>query len=318
MSLLNNKKTMNESELRSLIKVLLEDKSLGQQLVKVNPVVDPSALLTDPSNPDYKPNTKQELQVALTTIINNMPDDKVPDMYDLLRGALHSQEQEDKGKDQMDKSNKKVEESIRMTIRALLEKVEFPRSIKEYYAKDSATGEMVWKGSGPAPKLASGSTSVQKLDPSARGTVVGPQSPAGKALKKTFKKMKYSDLTMSDTSEPDEGRMRRNKMQEGDKLLELAREFGFKNPNGVLQFINRILEKLKRRFADYDAVVVASLEIMKEYIDELSSPYKSGSKMLDPLITPQDAEVMRQHPELIKDLETFRVYLNKKLRERGL
>ena len=75
---------------------------------------------------------------------------------------------------------------------------------------------------------------------------------------------------------------------------------------------------MKKRYNDYDAVAIASLEIMKEYIDELSMPLKSGSKTLDPLITPQDAELMRQHPELIKDLETFRVYLNKKLRERGL
>ena len=316
MSLLNNKKFMNESELRSLVKVLLEDKSLGPQLVKVNPVVDPSAILTDPSNPDYKPNTKQELQVAVTAMIADLSDDKVSDLYDSFKGALQSQE-EDKGKDQMDKSNKKIEESIRMAIRALLAEIELPRSIKEYYAKDPTTGEMVWKGSGPAPKLAS-SVGVQKFDPSARGIEVGPQSPAGKSLKSTFKKMKDSDFTAPDLTQPEAGRMRRNKMQEGDKLLQLAKEFGFKNPNGVLQFINRVLEKMKKRYDDYDAVAIASLEIMKEYIDELSMPLKSGSKTLDPLITPQDAELMRQHPELIKDLETFRVYLNKKLRERGL
>ena len=316
MNFLENKKFMNESELRSLVKVLLEDKTLGHQMVKVNPVVDPSAALTDPTNPDYKPASKQELQVALTAMMNDLPDDNVPSIYDALKHAIQSQE-EDKGKDQMAKSNDKIEESIRMMVRQLLESIELPQQIKEYFAIDPATGEKVWKGSGPAPKLAP-SASVQKLDPSARGVAVGPESPAGKSLKSTFKKMKDSDISFVDTSQPEAGRTRRNKMQEGDKLKELAAEMGFKNPNGVLQFINRVLEKMKRRFTNYDAVAIATLEVMKEYIDELSSPYKSGSKMLDPLITPQDAELMRQHPEMISDLDTFRVYLDKKLRQRGL
>lgn len=316
MNFLGNKKFINESELRSLVKALLEDKALGHQMVKVNPVVDPSAALTDPTNPDYKPASKQELQVALTAMMNDLPDDNVPSIYDALKHAIQSQE-EDKGKDQMAKSNDKIEESIRMMVRQLLESIELPQQIKEYFAIDPATGEKVWKGSGPAPKLAP-SASVQKLDPSARGVAVGPESPAGKSLKSTFKKMKDSDISFVDTSQPEAGRTRRNKMQEGDKLKELAAEMGFKNPNGVLQFINRVLEKMKRRFTNYDAVAIATLEVMKEYIDELSSPYKSGSKMLDPLITPQDAELMRQHPEMISDLDTFRVYLDKKLRQRGL
>jgi hypothetical protein len=316
MNFLGNKKFMNESELRSLVKVLLEDKTLGSQMVKVNPVVDPSAALTDPTNPDYKPTSKQELQVALTAMMNDLPDDNVPSIYDALKHAIQSQE-EDKGKDQMAKSNDKIEESIRMMVRQLLENIELPQQIKEYFAVDPATGEKVWKGSGPAPKLAP-SASIQKFDPSARGVAAGPQSPAGKSLKSTFKKMKDSDISFVDSSQPEAGRARRNKMQEGDKLKNLAVEMGFKNPNGVLQFINRVLEKMKRRFENYDAVAIATLEVMKEYIDELSSPYKSGSKTLDPLITPQDAELMKQHPEMISDLETFRIYLDKKLRQRGL
>ena len=317
MIFLRNKHFINESELRLLTKVLLENKFTGSQIIKVNPVVDQSAAITDPSNPDYKPNSKQELQVALTAMVNNSSDDKVSNIYDVLKQAFQSQEQEeDKEKERMTKNNDKIEESIRITIRRLLKNVDV-QCIKEYFSIDPATGEKVWKGAGPAPKLAT-LASMKKLDPSARGRVVGPTAADVKGLRNTLNKMKDAEFSAVDSSQPEDGRMRRNKMQEGDKLLQLAKDFGFKNPNGVLQFINRVLEKFKKRFENYDEVAIATLEIMKEYIDELSSPYKSASKTLDPLITPQDAEVLRQHPELIKDLETFKVYLNKKLRQRGM
>ena len=95
MIFLRNKHFINESELRLLTKVLLENKFTGSQIIKVNPVVDQSAAITDPSNPDYKPNSKQELQVALTAMVNNSSDDKVSNIYDVLKQAFQSQEQEE-------------------------------------------------------------------------------------------------------------------------------------------------------------------------------------------------------------------------------
>jgi len=317
MNFFKDKNFLNESDLRSLVKTLLEDKTLGPELIKVNPVVDPSAALTDPSNSDYKPNSKQELRIALSSMLDDLSDEKISSVYDSLKSALQSQK-DDEGKDQVVKSNKKIEETIRVIVRELLERVELPKHhLKEYFELDPTTGEKIWRGTGPAPKLAA-SSKMQKLDPSERGIAMGPKTPAVKGLKKVLNKMKDSDFSAIDSSKPEAGRMRRNKMEQGDKLIQLAKDFGFKNPNGVLQFINRVLEKSKRRIENYDEVVVATLEIMKEYIEELSSPYKSGSKMLDPLITPQDAELLRQHPEMIKDLSTFRIYLDKKLLRKGL
>jgi len=307
---------INETQLHAMIKTLLEDKTLGPDMVKVNPVVDPSAAITDPANPDYKPNTKQELQVALSSMIDGLSDDKVPDVYDSLKHAMQAKE-DGEGKNQMDKSNSKIEETIRLTIRKMLEGVKLPKqSLKEYFETDPATGEKVWKGAGPAPKLAA-SAGIQKLDPSARGIPQGPATPAGKDIKRRLTKLKDEDLSTVDPSAPEAGRTRRNKSGEIE-LKKLASELGFKNPNGALQFMNRVLEKFKTRFESYDSVLVATLEIMKEYIDELASPYKSGKSMTTPVITPQDAELLRQHPEMIEDLETFRVYLNKKLKQRGL
>lgn len=317
MTSLLNKKIITEQELRNLIKTLFErEEASTLKVVKINPVVDQSAILTDPSNNDYKPGDKKELQVVLSAMVDDLSDDKVSDFYDSLKSVLQSKE-EDEGKEQMNKGNEKIEEAIRFVVRSLLENVKLPkRQIKEYYEKDPKTGEMVWKGKGPSPKLTP-AADLQKLDPSARGLKVGAKSPAVKSLRATLNKMRDEEFSEVPSDAPQDGRSRKNKSGEVE-LKTIAAELGFKNPNGALQFMNRVLEKFKSRFENYDEVMIASLEIMKEYIDELSSPHKSGSTMQDPLITPQDAELMKQHPEMIKDLQTFRVYLNKKLRERGL
>ena len=177
---------------------------------------------------------------------------------------------------------------------------------------------MIWKGSGPSPKLSSAAT-VQKLDPESRGIPQGPDTPAGRAQKKVFKKMNFEDFPdVLAANQPAPGRGRRNKS--GDvELKVLASKLGFKNPNGVLQFMNRALEKFKFNYTNFDAISVATLEIMKEYIDELASPYKQNSRTTTgPVISPQDAQFLKQHPEMIEDLETFKVYLNDKLKKRQL
>jgi len=298
-------KTIKESQIRSLVKVMLEDKTLGPAMVKVNPVVDPSAAITDPANLDFKPRSRKELQISLGALIDDLPDDNMPDVYDSLKKALAQQEDE-KGKEQMKKSNDRVEETVRFMIRKILVESGL---FSEHFEIDPTTGERVWKGAGPAPKLAS-KAGFQKLDPSARGVEVGPQSPAGKSLKSTFKKMKDSDLdTAISSNAPEAGRTRRNKMQEGDKLQALAKQFGFKNPNGVLQFINRAMERFRYNWEKLDEVSVAMLEIMKEYVKELAD----GGEL-----APADVQMLHDHPEHVMDLETFRVYAKKKLKQRGL
>jgi len=303
---LNNRKSLKESELRSLVKTLLEDKTLGPQMVKVNPVVDPSAAITDPSNVDYKPSNKQELQVAISAMLGDVADEKSSIVYDSLKQALKSCE-DVKGTKQMEKSNAKIEETIRVAIRSMLSNI----TLKEYFEKNPETGEMVWKGSGPAPKLAP-KTGVQKLDPSARGVVVGAKAPDVKSLRSRLKSMKDLDFTATDTSQPAAGRTRKNVMMSdvgGEGLKQMAKDFGFKNPNGVLQFITRTMDKFKTRFENIDQVNVALLEIMKDYITELSSSAEMASA---------DVQMMYDHPEHVLDLDSFRVYANKKLKQRGL
>ena len=297
---------ISESNLKTLVKRLLEDTTLGPAMVKVNPVVDPSAAITDPANSDYKPQSRQELQIAFNVLIDDLTDDNIPDIYDSLKDVLSKREDEN-GKEQMKKSNDKVEETIRLMIRKLL--IESNVLLKEYYEQDPVTSKMIWKGKGPAPKLAA-STNIQKLDPSARSSVVGPQSPAGKSLKSTFKKMKDEEFDEPlDSDKPEAGRTRRNKMQDGDKLKMLAKEFGFKNPNGVAQFITRTIERFRYNWENYDDLNIAMLEIVKDYIDELAV---GGS------LAPADVQLLQDHPEHVMDIETFRVYAKKQLKQKGL
>lgn len=297
---------ISESNLKTLVKRLLEDATLGPAMVKVNPVVDPSAAITDPANSDYKPQSRQELQIAFNVLIDDLTDDNIPDIYDSLKDVLSKREDEN-GKEQMKKSNDKVEETIRLMIRKLL--IESNVLLKEYYEQDPVTSKMIWKGKGPAPKLTA-STNIQKLDPSARSSVVGPQSPAGKSLKSTFKKMKDEEFDEPlDSDKPEAGRTRRNKMQDGDKLKMLAKEFGFKNPNGVAQFITRTIERFRYNWENYDDLNIAMLEIVKDYIDELAV---GGS------LAPADVQLLQDHPEHVMDLETFRVYAKKQLKQKGL
>ena len=287
-----------------MIKSLFEDALTSHSIVNINPVVDPSAIVTDPANQDYKPRSRQELKISLGTLIDDLSDENVSDIYDSLKNILTMKEDK-KEREQMKKSNDKIEEAIRLAVRKILAESNL---FNEFYAKDPTTGEMVWKGKGPAPTL-SPNVNIQKLDPSASGRVVGPQTSDVKGLRATMKKMTSSDFDVVDPTAPAAGRTRRNKMEEGEKLKELAKEFGFKNPNGVLQFIKRVSEKFKSRSENYDEVNVAMLETMKDYIAELAS---GGD------LSPADVQMLYDHPEHLTDLETFRIYADKKLKQRGL
>ena len=170
---------LKESDLRKMVKILLEDKSLGPSMVKVNPVVDPSAALTDPANKDYKPDSKVELSVALSGMIQDMSDDDVHDVYDRIKQALEKKEDEE-GKDQMQKSNKKVknvEEAIRLAVRKMLSEAELP----------------------PVKKIPYGVSGIKR----------GPEAPAVVGLRKTLQKMNLDDEEYQDPDAPAAGQIGR-------------------------------------------------------------------------------------------------------------
>ena len=304
------------SDLRSIVKVLLEDKSLGPAMVKVNPVVDPSAALTDPANPDFKPTDRAELKAALSAIISDISDDSVPGVYDSIKNAIDVPDTDDKGDKEM--SNTKVEAVVRAAVRKLL---------RENYINEESAAEKrerlakeKWaqypSGEEAREKFLSGGGQITKVPTGVGVTRATTPDPAAvKSLRSSLSTMQLDPEDSKDAS------AKKNMMVSdtgGEGLKELAAEFGFKNPNGVLQWINKVVDKMKVRLENFEQYQVAVLEIMNQFLDDMSKPYMDGKKELPPLIEPEDVELMKSNPELVEELPLFREYLSKQLKKRGL
>lgn len=270
-------KTLKESEVRKLVKALLEDRDFTSEVVKVNPVVDPSAAVTNPDNADYKPDSKVEFQVAVKTMIDDLPDEKLPDIYASFKQALEVQEDE-KGKKQMDKSNKKVEETIRLAIRKMLSEAELPP--------------------------------VKKIPYGVSGIARGPSTPAVKGLRKDLEKMQLDDPDETlRGDEPAKGRDRKNVMMgdvSGSSFKDIAKELGFAAESGAKQAVVKALEKAKFvGTMDPDELEILVLKSMSDYIDMLSN---TGE------LSPADVKLLKDHPDIVRDLEGFREFLDKSIR----
>ena len=268
-------KTLKESELRTLVKRLLEDNSLGQTLaVNVNPVVDPSASLTNPDNLNYKPNSKQEFQVTISSMIEDVPDEKIPDIYDSLKDALDAKQNEE-GKEQMEKSNKKVEEAIRLAVRKILS--EAP----------------------PVRKFPFGHSAFPK----------GPNSPQVVSLRNTLDNMQIDEPDETRRGdEPAQGRTRRNVTMtdvQGASFDDIAKELGFSVSAAKLA-VEKALQKARfTMMMDPEDVEILVLKSMSDYIDMLSS---SGE------LSAADVKLLKDHPDIVRELDGFREFLDKAIR----
>jgi hypothetical protein len=291
-------KVIREGTLRRIVTILLEDKTLGPAMINVNPVVDPSAAVTDPSNPNFKPGSKAELNVALTSLINNLSDDKIGDAYDSVVDVFNSPKEAEEEKEM--KKDTKSEHLVRLAVRNLMS--EISKKKEEEAAKMWASRPSSEEAK--AAFLARGGK-ITRLPPESRGIAKGPASPAVAKLRKELEKMPddidqapaASNLMVSDVG--------------GMGLKELAAEFGFKNPNGVLQWINRVLSKVRTRTENFEEFQVLTLEALNDYIEELAAAS-------DPELTPEDVQLMKDNPQIVAELDSFKIYLNNKLRKAGM
>jgi hypothetical protein len=286
--------TIKESTLRSMVKRLLEDKSLGPAMVSVNNVVDPSAAVTDPSNPNFKPYSRVELQVALNAMIDDVPDNKIPDVYDSMKNALEVS-QEEQGEAEMKKAKEtKVEESVRLAIRKILNEIS-----KEEKAKK------LWAGlkepTGPLPP-------VKRVPYGQHGAEYLSNLERNKAgLGKQFSTMQDDEDSkeMERNDMPASGRARKNVMMgdvSGASFKEIAKEMGFAAESGAKQAVERALDKAK--FAgsmDPDQLEIITLTAMNDYINMLN---KTGE------LSAADVQLMKDHPNIVEDLDGFREYLD--------
>jgi hypothetical protein len=116
---------VTEDAVRDLVREALNNKQFGVAIfqetfevgspVKVNDVVDPSASVTDPGNEDFRPDTPAEFQVAVKSLIDDLPSDKISDTYEKLVKALHDEEKGEKMK-----KDTKAEAIVRANVRKII------------------------------------------------------------------------------------------------------------------------------------------------------------------------------------------------------
>jgi hypothetical protein len=228
--------------------------------------------MTDPENPNFKPSNRKELKIALSAALEEIPDDLASDTFDVVNDAI------EKNKDEDDKmSNKKVEEAIRLAIRKMLSEAELP----------------------PVKKIPMGVHG---------GEWMKAHEKRRKDLEKTLTSMNVDtdaeEMVRADA--PVVGRDRKNVMQTdvgGASFKQIAQEMGYASESGAKQAVEKAMAKVQFASSmDPDQLQIVVLTAMSDYIDFLN---KSGE------LTPADVQLMKDHPNIVSELDGFREFLDK-------
>ena len=271
---------VSKQAVREFIRETMMNPSVGWQSTSelsdspstVSAVVDPAAALTDPENPNYKPSNRKELQIALSALTDKISDDMAGDTFDVVLDAINKNNDEDDMKD-----DKKVEEAIRLAVRKMLREAELP----------------------PVKKIPMGVHG---------GEWMKAHEKRRKDLEKTLTSMNVDtdaeEMTRADA--PVAGRERKNVMQTdvgGASFKQIAQELGFASESGAKQAVEKAMAKIQFVASmDPDHLQVVVLTAMSDYIDFLN---KSGE------ITSADVQLMKDHPNVVAELDGFREFLDK-------
>lgn len=303
--------TVTRTALRELVSELLDNKKFGQVCleevddpVDVNPVVDQSAILTDPSNPNYKPNNKAEFQVAVKALSDDLPDEKVSDVYEKLVGALDvPDEKEDTMKNKKTTGTKSAtkdtaaESLIRLAVRKQLQELNIV-SEAPFDKKPKNFGPVV----GPLPPVTKipagvhGSEYMSKFDKSK------------KDLKKIMKNPVEDPLEDTTSDVPERAKFNTVSDVSGASFQDIAKDLGF-SVAGAKQAVDKAMLKAQwvadmqdKSPEDLEIIVLSS---MNDYIKMLS---RSGE------LSASDVALMKAHPDIVRDLDGFREFLDKSIR----
>jgi len=277
---MNMKLIVSKQAVREFIRETMMNPSGGWQSTSelsdspaaVSAVVDPSAAVTDPEHPNFKPSNRKELQLALLALADDVSDDLAGDTFDVVLDAIN------KNKDEDDmKNDKKVEEAIRLAIRKMLSEAELP----------------------PVRKIPMGVHG---------GEWMKAHEKRRKDLEKTLTSMNVDTDAeeMMRADAPVAGRDRKNVMQTdvgGASFKQIAQELGYASESGAKQAVEKAMTKIQFAASmDPDALQVVVLTAMSDYIDFLN---KSGE------LTSADVQLMKDHPNIVAELDGFREFLDK-------
>jgi hypothetical protein len=270
---------VTEKAVREYIKEMMKNPDVGWQSsgeisdspASVSACVDTSKAITNPMDQNFKPHNKAELHVALTTLVDDVADDDAAKFYQDIKDTLRKSD-EDK-----EMNNKNIEETIRAAVRKMLSEAELPPVKK-------------------IPMGVHGDEYMRKFKKT--------RDDLRKELKR-LPAMDIDDTAAGDPADREPSDVKKNVMASelgGASLKDISKELGFKSESGARQFIEKTLEKAKPRIEmDPDELDIFVLSTMKDYIDTMA---KTGE------LTPADIKLMKDHPSIVEDLDSWRDYLN--------
>jgi hypothetical protein len=296
--------TVSEEALRELVREALDGGHLGdltmpeeEEPVNVNDVVDPSAAVTDPVNPCFVPQTKPELDVALKQLTKDVPVDDVPKFYKAVRAVHDAELAQTEENAEMKKAaqggTEQVEEAVRRAVRRMIRQMnEAPADLPP----------------------------VKKIPPGVHGAEYMRRLEKTKAdLGKAFRGGGADDRPEPDEDEAavDEPKKRRAYKStalgsmadvEGASFEQIAKELEF-SVAGAKQAVDKALEKARWAATeiDPDDLEILVLTTMNDYINMLA---KTGE------LSAADVQLMKDHPDIVRELDGFREYLSKTIRRK--
>lgn len=288
----------------------------------VSSVVDPSEAITNPDNPNFKPRNRMELQTALSSLVGGISDDKASDFFDSIKKSVEDMQGNEEEKMSKREEDKKVEETIRRVIRKMLAEAAGSHTdtglsysglpygpegdsdmAEKIVALSLKTFDVLDIKSKPEEFLKLLVSKLTRFSGDRMATIksaievieeIDPEAAAAldEVLNENPGIVPRRNVTMTDV--------------EGGSLPAIAKELGLKSHGKLLQFIDNSLKKARYLIEmDPDEKQILFLSAMAEYIEKLLS---SGA------ISPEDAEDMKNNPEHVMELDTFRNYFDKYLK----
>ena len=235
--------------------------------VSISDVVDPSAVVTDPDNPNYTPQNKSELQMSLNALVANVADDKVADIYNAVKDTVSSMTKK-KVEDDMGMNDTKVEALIRYQVRKMLRE-----------AAGGHTQGLSSSGLAGAMGSARGRTTCEDCDGIGTDPATGAECKACEGSGEIEAAGKKYD-TVSDVG--------------GATLQDIAKGIGQKSAGKINDMIDSAMAKVKDRIEYLPDNVINKIygEVMKAYDEYVQEIIESGE------LTPADIKFLADHPDV--------------------
>jgi hypothetical protein len=307
----------------------------------VNPVTDPSAAVTDPINPSFTPQTKTEFGIAVNQLVKNLPDTQMPSLFDTVKTAIDTKETKEDEEEMTKKvaaGGTGVEEAVRRAVRKQLAQINPRWDTSQALAEarpDKKLGPVVGDLP-PVKKIPAGQhggewnkrsekhladlKKILKKDPTAEPAAdaaeLADAAPGEETPQKTHKVTAIGGmedvggLSFEEIAKSLSDDLRAEAEQElADAELNGEEPEKLKTTAAVSGAKRIADEALKKAHflcdMDPEDLEIIVHTAMNDYIKYLT---KSGE------LTPADVQLMKDHPNIIRDLDGFREFLHNSIR----